>query len=420
MSDNNAPRNPRNQQPKRPQQRSQSYNTQQHPQRPQQPAQRRPQNSPQRRPQQHTPRAVVFIYVIMAVLILGICIIVLAVMLNKDDTNSSDSAGSSVTSNLPSDSSDNSQSSTSDIGTSSPDNTTSGNTSTEPISSDNTPTEPTSSSTPAQSSGQSSESEPPLVSNGLTVLGANMVYVGEGYSFSYEATGYDEDSLNVKWICAGDSGTITEKGLFTALKKGTVTLTATDTARNISGKILVHVINSAEDVDFVPMVNNTPVVNKTYPLPSDYAPGGLTAETDAAFKKLVDGAAADGINIFLVSGYRSYTKQQNTYLGWCNTYGQKEADRISARPGFSEHQLGMAIDVNSLEESFADTAEGKWLAANCWEYGFIIRYPKGKEHLTGYAYEPWHIRYVGKDLAKKVTDSGLCLEEYFGIDSVYR
>lgn len=259
-----------------------------------------------------------------------------------------------------------------------------------------------------------------MVSNGLTVLGANMVYVGEGYSFSYEAPGYDEDSLNVKWTCAGDSGTITEKGWFTALKRGTVTLTATDTAHNISGKILVHVINSAEDVDFVPMVNNTPVVNKTYPLTSDYAPGGLTAETDAAFKKLVDGAASDGIKIFLVSGYRSYTKQQNTYLGWCNTYGQKEADRISARPGFSEHQLGMAIDVNSLEESFADTAEGKWLAAHCWEYGFIIRYPKGKEHLTGYAYEPWHIRYVGKDLAKKVTDSGLCLEEYFGIDSVYR
>ncbi len=431
MSYNNAPRDPRNQ-PRRSERRPQASYDARYPQqrRPQAsydaryPQQRHPQASydarypQQRRPQEMSPdrrpsRAVILIYVIMALLIVGVCIIAISAML-KNKQNSPGSGGNSAV--LNANSSDNSQGSAPEAPTSSgtASEPASSVTVSEPTSSGNAADPVTSSVKPAEQPDTSYETDPPASSDGLTILGPNMVYSGEDFSYSCKA------APGVEWECVGDSGTITDDGKFTALKRGEVTLIARDTANNATGKLLVHVVGSADEVDFVPMVNNIPVVNKTYPLPSDYDPGGLTAETNAAFKKLVDGAAADGINIFLVSGYRSYTKQQSTYTYWCNVYGNTEADRISARPGFSEHQLGMAIDVNSLEESFADTAEGKWLKEHCWEYGFIIRYPKEKEHLTGYAYEPWHIRYLGKDLAKKVTDSGLCLEEYLGIDSGYR
>lgn len=387
MSDNNAPRNPKNQQIRRSEQRTQAYNTRQSARTPQR---RRPQEMGSGR---RCPRAVILIYVIMAILIVGIIIIAISATIKKNKTNSPGNGENSAISNVTS--SDSSQSGTSET----------------PISP--SVSEPVSSGAAAESSDTSYITDPTASSDGSTVLGPNMVYVGEKFNYSCS-------SPNVEWECVGDSGMITNEGEFTAIKSGEVTLIAKNTENNLSAKLLVHVVGSPEDVDFVPMVNNVPVVNKTYPLPSDYAPGGLTAETEAAFQELVAGAAADGINIFLVSGYRSYTKQESTYLYWCSVYGTTEADRISAKPGFTEHQLGMAIDVNSLEESFADTAEGQWLKEHCWEYGFIIRYPKEKEHLTGYAYEPWHIRYLGKDLAQKVTESGLCLEEYFGIDSAYR
>ena len=141
----------------------------------------------------------------------------------------------------------------------------------------------------------------------------------------------------------------------------------------------------------------------------------------AAFDRLAADAAKDGLNIFIISSYRSYTKQQYTYQNWVNIYGQKEADRISARPGFSEHQLGLAIDVNSCYFAFAETKEAEWLDKNCYKYGFILRYPSFEsEKYTGYAYEPWHIRYVGTELAKKISDSGKTLEQYLGITSYYR
>ncbi|MGN1111241.1 MAG: D-alanyl-D-alanine carboxypeptidase family protein [Oscillospiraceae bacterium] len=393
---NNAPRNPQNR-PSRPNG-GDGRNGQPNPKRP---------NG--KRPEPKTPRAVIVIYVIMAVLILGICGVVFAITLKKTgDTNTSQT--SSVVSSENGSTSGNTSVST---------DTSSDNIS-EPANSGNTSSEGASTGEPAQSTGGNSEVTPPVSSDKLAVMGVNMVYVGEVFSYSCTVTGNVSKTPEIVWECVGDSGEITEGGRFTATKKGEVTLIAKDTANNLTGKMLVHVVNSASEVDFVPMVNNVPIVNKTYALPADYAPGGLTAETDAAFKKLVSGAAADGLNIYMISGYRSYEKQQKTYLGWCNTYGQKEADRISARPGFSEHQLGMAIDVNSLEESFENTAEGQWLAEHCWEYGFIIRYPKGKEEITGYSFEPWHIRYLGKELAKDVYESGLTLEEYFGIDSSYR
>lgn len=166
-------------------------------------------------------------------------------------------------------------------------------------------------------------------------------------------------------------------------------------------------------------VNGILVANKTYSLPSDYNPGDLTPECDTAYMKMKNAAAADGISIFIVSGFRSYATQDSLYSRYCASDGKAEADTYSARPGHSEHQTGLAMDLNSLSSSFADTPEGKWLAANAWKYGFILRYPSDKVGITGYIYEPWHFRYVGTEHAQAIYESGLCLEEYLGINSVY-
>lgn len=169
----------------------------------------------------------------------------------------------------------------------------------------------------------------------------------------------------------------------------------------------------------VTYVDGILIANKTYSLPSDYAPG-LTAETQRAFNDMAAAAAKDGLYLYIISGYRSYWTQASTYNYFVNDRGKAQADRVSARPGHSEHQSGLAIDVNTTANSFAGTPEAIWLEKNCWKYGFVIRYPKGKEAITGYIYEPWHVRYLGKENAKKVYDSGLCLEEYLGITSAYQ
>lgn len=162
------------------------------------------------------------------------------------------------------------------------------------------------------------------------------------------------------------------------------------------------------------------IVNKTYSIPSNYAPGGLTKECNSAFNKLIAAAKKDGITIKSISGYRSYSYQNTLYNNYVSRDGKANADKYSARPGHSEHQTGLAIDCNSLKSSFADTKEGKWLAKHCAEYGFIIRYGSTKISSTGYQYEPWHIRYMGSvDLAKKLTSSGKSIEEYYGITSKY-
>ncbi|MBQ5333717.1 MAG: M15 family metallopeptidase [Oscillospiraceae bacterium] len=160
------------------------------------------------------------------------------------------------------------------------------------------------------------------------------------------------------------------------------------------------------------------IANKTYALPSDYNPG-VDPDAQAAFDKMQSAAAEEGLNIYISSGFRSYDYQAGLYERYVERSGKAEADRYSARPGHSEHQTGLAFDLNSIDITFADTEEYEWVKAHCAEYGFIIRYPEGKESITGYMYEPWHIRYLGAETAKKVTDSGLTLEEYLGIDSKY-
>jgi zinc D-Ala-D-Ala carboxypeptidase len=120
-------------------------------------------------------------------------------------------------------------------------------------------------------------------------------------------------------------------------------------------------------------------------------------------KKMQADAKALGLNIPLVSGYRSYETQERLYNKYVKKDGEKKANTYSAKPGESEHQTGLAFDIGSVDRSFANTIEAKWLAENAYLYGFIIRYPKDKTNVTGYIYEPWHVRYLGEKKQKMFT-----------------
>lgn len=179
----------------------------------------------------------------------------------------------------------------------------------------------------------------------------------------------------------------------------------------------------------------TALVNKQYSLGEDYAPEDLvTVDVPTvlenpevkqlrkvaaeALKEMFDEAMDSDISLHARSGYRSYQTQVQLFKNYAEAHGEDAANRYSAKPGQSEHQTGLVMDVTSesvnfqLEESFGETEEGKWLSEHAHEFGFIIRYPEGKEDVTGYIYEPWHIRYLGIDMATKVYESGLTYEEY--------
>ena len=173
-----------------------------------------------------------------------------------------------------------------------------------------------------------------------------------------------------------------------------------------------------ERLNGITYVDGIMIANKTYTLPAGYDPG-VQPEAADALAEMQAAAAKEGLSLYVVSGYRSYRSQETIYAGWANRDGTEKADTYSSRAGHSDHQTGYTFDLNSLEQSFAYTPEGIWLAEHCAEYGFIIRYPEGKEMYTGYIYEPWHVRYVGREKAKLITESGLSLEEYYGISSDY-
>ena len=173
--------------------------------------------------------------------------------------------------------------------------------------------------------------------------------------------------------------------------------------------------------DGVTYINGILIANKTYDLPSTYNPGGILAEAQTAFNKMKADARNNArLKLDICSGFRSYAYQRDLYNSYVNRDGKAKADTYSARPGHSEHQTGLAMDINMAGSAFDSTPEAKWIAEHCAEYGFIIRYPQGKQDITGYKYESWHVRYLGVPLAKEVTDSGLTLEEFLCIDSVYK
>lgn len=166
------------------------------------------------------------------------------------------------------------------------------------------------------------------------------------------------------------------------------------------------------------VMNGTLIVNKTFRIPSTFG-DGLTPETQAAFAAMQAEAASLGLDLYVSSGFRSFGTQQAIYSNYVASQGQAEADRHSARPGHSEHQTGLTFDLNSITEAFGSTPEGIWVRDNAHRFGFVVRYLPGKEHITGYIWEPWHLRYLGVPLATDLAATGLTLEEYFGITSVY-
>ncbi len=183
----------------------------------------------------------------------------------------------------------------------------------------------------------------------------------------------------------------------------------------------------------------TVLVNRAFLLPEDYIPENLKipdipfdstivteknnmrAEAALMIEKLFKAAKKKKIELTAVSGYRSYARQKAVFEQSAADHGREHADKYCALPGSSEHQTGLAIDIstpdiaNVLEEKFADTEAGKWIAKNCYKYGFVVRYPKGKSKITGYNYEPWHLRYVGLTTAKYLYENKLTLEEFYNV-----
>ncbi len=176
----------------------------------------------------------------------------------------------------------------------------------------------------------------------------------------------------------------------------------------------------------------TVLVNKYQQLARDYIPGDLEMiapeynistlllrrPARISFETMCLAAAQEGIVLKAISTFRSFLYQNQVYYKNWNDEArleqyQAERDKVSARAGHSEHQTGLAVDINDLEEVFADTMEGKWLENNSAQYGYILRYPKGKEEITGYNYEPWHFRYVGRKHAEQIYQSGLTYDEYY-------
>lgn len=196
--------------------------------------------------------------------------------------------------------------------------------------------------------------------------------------------------------------------------------------------------NQTVPLDTIPS-SITVLVNRKYLLPSTYIPNNLVVPNvnfsfsylsdkrkmrkiaATALEKMFAAASEKGIELYGVSGYRSYARQKEIYDRNVAIRGKAATDAVSAMPGSSEHQTGLTIDVSAksvnyrLDQSFGDTKEGKWLAEHCHEFGYIVRYPYKKEKITGYSYEPWHIRYVGTTVAKYLYTNNLTLEEYYGV-----
>ncbi|MDD3187230.1 MAG: M15 family metallopeptidase [Bacilli bacterium] len=199
---------------------------------------------------------------------------------------------------------------------------------------------------------------------------------------------------------------------------------------------IVSIVNANADKDFYTDVNTVYgddyliLVNKYNTLESSFAPSDLVDisiqyaydghqirdAVNTAYISMARAAAKEGLTLIVNSSYRSYEKQETTYNSLVSSKGKTVADQTAARPGYSEHQTGLAIDITTRledDEEFVDTEEFTWLKENSYKYGFILRYPEDKEDITGYAYEPWHYRYVGVDVATQIYNEGITFDEYY-------
>ncbi len=207
--------------------------------------------------------------------------------------------------------------------------------------------------------------------------------------------------------------------------------------KKVDYSYVVSMVNTRNNYDYYTHTVSTNMnagngilVNKYYKLPDKYAPkdivpmsnlyaypgNSINKEVYEAFKEMAVAANKENIVLIVNSSYRDYKSQKKIYENYKEKNGQAYADQFAARPDFSEHQTGLALDIftpGAGMTTFENTKAFKWLKENSYKYGFILRYPEGKEKLTGYSYEPWHYRYLGKDLAKKVYDSGLTFDEYY-------
>lgn len=178
------------------------------------------------------------------------------------------------------------------------------------------------------------------------------------------------------------------------------------------------------------------IVNMNHPLDPSYVPEDLVipdvtqegentlrAEAASALEEMFAAASADGVHLTLVSGYRSYDFETQLYAYYAETYGVEHANEIDDHPGASEHQLGLAADLDDaddgscrLNQCFGSMTASQWLSENAWKYGWILRYPQNGQSVTGIIYSPWNYRYVGKEAAADIQASGLTMEEYYGVN----
>ena len=197
------------------------------------------------------------------------------------------------------------------------------------------------------------------------------------------------------------------------------------TTTNSSTEIVSPDGRRGTELDTPFTINGIEVINKNHwvsqnyrPLPDSYQNNGLREPAWSQFLAMQAAAATEGVNIVHISSYRTFELQNYLFNKYSYNYGVEAASRFSSRPGQSEHQSGLAIDITSggpLVEEFANTPGGIWLWENAYKFGFILRYPGGKENITGYMFEPWHYRYIGiKDAANFGPNSNLTLEEYLG------
>ena len=180
---------------------------------------------------------------------------------------------------------------------------------------------------------------------------------------------------------------------------------------------LLILVNKQNRAPSVPYTLVKPDVPPTKPSVSENI--YMRPEAADALEALFEGARQDGITLYATSGFRSYSTQKAIFDRKAEERGEKAANKSVAKPGQSEHQTGLAMDVEGattlgtgLTDAFGESPEGIWVAQHCHEYGFIVRYPKDKTHITGYIYEPWHLRYVGLEAANEITQLGVTLEEY--------
>ena len=171
------------------------------------------------------------------------------------------------------------------------------------------------------------------------------------------------------------------------------------------------------------LVNKYNYVSKDFKIPNlkpvkEFAKDNMYLEKECmtSFVKMARDAKSNNLNLRAISTYRSYEYQENLYNNYVKVDGIRKADTYSARPGFSEHHTGLAIDIDNIKSNylnFENTEEFNWLQENAYKYGFILRYPKDKENITGYIYEPWHYRYVGIKVASYIKKNNITFEEYY-------